>query len=711
MVVTRQSSQMDPEKNKDKNEVNRTGTEKSRMNSTNKNGNNSNTDSEDDHDSVHSSPRSSHSSNAPVPSGLPGSPPLKVTIKKNKSYSSSSRESAQPFEVVKNSLPPAESPCASSEEDGEDQKVDSENDKNSDKPNSEDDVADDAAENEKESEPESENANESCDSDLEIVEGPILNKTINDKKESKPFIKKDSNIPETSSVTNFKSEEVPQNSVIKKEEKVVKNEDKEDLKDSILENKVLVLKKDESKDLIKEQQKEYKLNVRSFVDLAAPQTINLINMPPPSQIDSPSNFISQNGSPYPQYMNMSCDLCTLQFDSLELLNEHKKVMKHYKCSFKDCEHLILSSQQEFLDHQSMVHNIMPSPVQQLAHQVQRLPTMGFDQQLQPVVPPLPENLQPPGVPNMYTQPLRMPNQVPMQRSMRPMGRPNMNLMMGGAPRGRNMTRAPRGRSVAMSSPMMRGTPLKRPLSSMGVRHQTPPLKRVATDRSDRTSFTKNSPTIVKSLSESLTKSITSANKSQANHTQQDVVNLFSKRGLTISTVDTVNNISIPAGLSLNSAVSIIPTSPAKTVDTVDLTGPDSRPKKFWPCEICSKTYLSVETLYEHVSAAHKTVQLSYKCNLCSLSFPSGELLYRHKQSFHKTDVNTNSQFVIPIMDISKNGSIARMNAMGITNYMPLAQMEQQNGQFAFPIMSTARPGSMDGLKFTHFLSLGCIRKL
>lgn len=44
------------------------------------------------------------------------------------------------------------------------------------------------------------------------------------------------------------------------------------------------------------------------------------------------------------------------------------------------------------------------------------------------------------------------------------------------------------------------------------------------------------PQIIKSLSESLTKSLTSANKPQATPSQQDVVNLFSKRGLTISTV-------------------------------------------------------------------------------------------------------------------------------------------------------------------------------
>lgn len=278
--------------------------------------------------------------------------------------------------------PAAESLSASSDEDGEDQKEDSDNEKYSEKHNSDDD--DYTVENDKESDAESDTDNESCDSDIEILEGPIqrlpaTRSNVDNKKDGRQ-VKRVGKILENS-VIDCKTEEVSQNSVVKKEErvvkneervvkkeeKVVKNEDRDDLK-YILQNNVLVLKNDEDKDLIKEQ-KEYKLNVRSFDDLAAPRTVNLINMPPPAQIDRPSNFISQNGTSYPQYMNMSCDICALQFDSLELLNEHKKVMKHYKCTFKDCNLLVFSSQQDFLDHQRMVHNIMPSPVQQLAHQV------------------------------------------------------------------------------------------------------------------------------------------------------------------------------------------------------------------------------------------------------------------------------------------------------------------------------------------------------
>lgn len=65
--------------------------------------------------------------------------------------------------------------------------------------------------------------------------------------------------------------------------------------------------------------------------------------------------------------------------------------------------------------------------------------MGFEQQLPSGVPPLAENLPPTGVPNMYTQSLRMPNQpVPMQRAIRPMIRPTMSPLMSG--RGRNIQR-------------------------------------------------------------------------------------------------------------------------------------------------------------------------------------------------------------------------------------------------------------------------------
>lgn len=88
-----------------------------------------------------------------------------------------------------------------------------------------------------------------------------------------------------------------------------------------------------------------------------------------------------------------------------------------------------------------------------------------------------------------------------------------------------------------------------------------------------------------------------------------------------------------------------------------------------------------------------------------------EILNRHRQMFHKTEANSNIPFVIPILDLNKNGIHTKLQALGVTNYLPVVQLDHQGGQFGVPIMSTARPGSVDGMQFNNFFNLGCIRKL
>lgn len=101
----------------------------------------------------------------------------------------------------------------------------------------------------------------------------------------------------------------------------------------------------------------------------------------------------------------------------------------------------------------------------------------------------------------------------------------------------------------------------------------------------------------------------------------------------------------------------------------------------------------------------------FRCNLCSQSYPNSDILNRHKLSVHKAEVNTNIPFVIPILDFTKAGTVAKLQAMGVTNYVPVAQLDNQGGQFGVPIMSVARPGSIEGLKYSNFFNLGCVRKL
>jgi len=278
------------------------------------------------------------------------------------------------------------SESVSGEEDGENQK-DSDNEKTSDKQQS-----DEVAENDKESDEESQNDNSSGEEDVEIVSDDSQESFPQKTSPVAPPVKEENKIS-INTVVNLKTEEnPPQNaSVVKNEDCKVKIKSlKEEpiKKDSDLDNDVVVLKDDsdednaqlpkqpengvekkDTKDIVKEQ--KFKVNVRSFDDLAAPRTVNLINMAPNVQLDGQPNFLSQNGTQFPQFLNLPCDVCGMQFDSSDLLNEHKIAMKHFKCSFKECErsNVVISNQQEFLDHQRLIHNIMPSPVQQLAHQV------------------------------------------------------------------------------------------------------------------------------------------------------------------------------------------------------------------------------------------------------------------------------------------------------------------------------------------------------
>jgi len=74
-------------------------------------------------------------------------------------------------------------------------------------------------------------------------------------------------------------------------------------------------------------------------------------------------------------------------------------------------------------------------------------------------------------------------------------------------------------------------------------------------------------------------------------------------------------------------------------------------------------------------------------------------------------VNTSIPFVIPILDFTKPTTVSKLKSMGVTSYVPVAQLDNNGGQFGVPIMSVTRPGSVDGLKYTNFFNLGCIRKI
>lgn len=214
----------------------------------------------------------------------------------------------------------------------------------------------------------------SDDSQESFTERPSPNQDLSVKLENNADTKVSFN-----TVIDLKNEEAAQTST------VVKNEDckvKRLKEETANECEIVSIKsepsqpqngveKKETKEQVKEQ-KLFNVKLRSMDDLVASphtnsmSTVGLLSVPPIER----STFLTQNGSPFPStFINMSCDVCGIQFDSSELLSDHKAEMKHYKCSYKECELVPFSSQQEYIDHLRLLHNIMPSPVQQLAHQV------------------------------------------------------------------------------------------------------------------------------------------------------------------------------------------------------------------------------------------------------------------------------------------------------------------------------------------------------
>lgn len=105
------------------------------------------------------------------------------------------------------------------------------------------------------------------------------------------------------------------------------------------------------------------------------------------------------------------------------------------------------------------------------------------------------------------------------------------------------------------------------------------------------------------------------------------------------------------------------------------------------------------------------ILIFFRCNLCKSSFPNPEMLRRHKLTNHKQEESLSNPFVIPILDLSKSSTVAKLQSMGVTNYVPVAQLDNHGSQYGLPIMNISRPGSVDGLKYTNFFNLGSVRKL
>lgn len=101
----------------------------------------------------------------------------------------------------------------------------------------------------------------------------------------------------------------------------------------------------------------------------------------------------------------------------------------------------------------------------------------------------------------------------------------------------------------------------------------------------------------------------------------------------------------------------------------------------------------------------------YRCNQCAFGCQTLELWNRHKSTNHRSEIN-NSSLVIPIVDLSRPGTTTKLRSLGITQYIPVSQMNNQGGQFGVPIVTSGKKANLlEAMNTSTYFSFGTIRNI
>jgi len=97
--------------------------------------------------------------------------------------------------------------------------------------------------------------------------------------------------------------------------------------------------------------------------------------------------------------------------------------------------------------------------------------------------------------------------------------------------------------------------------------------------------------------------------------------------------------------------------------------------------------------------------------LCTFIGQNPEALNRHKSTVHRSEVN-NSSLVIPIVDLNRPATTAKLRNLGITHCIPVSQLDNQGGQFGMPIVSFGKKGNLlEGVNANLYFSMGPMRNI
>lgn len=93
--------------------------------------------------------------------------------------------------------------------------------------------------------------------------------------------------------------------------------------------------------------------------------------------------------------------------------------------------------------------------------------------------------------------------------------------------------------------------------------------------------------------------------------------------------------------------------------------------------------------------------------MCPAQYPNALGLNKHRQSFHKT--GGPCEYGIPIIDLKQPGILQKLNAIGISNYIPVSGSNDYC--LGLPIVNAnmIKSTNMNAIGATKILSLGPIR--
>lgn len=207
----------------------------------------------------------------------------------------------------------------------------------------------------------------------------------------------------------------------------------------------------------------------------------------------------------------------------------------------------------------------------------------------------------------------------------------------------------------------------------------------------------------------------SITKKTVNKEANAMANVLASRGISIKQKQKSRSPSperpLPHIPNLGAGMSIKHTSKSS-----NFTIPEAKVGGMIQCRICKKMFSSQNSLALHMSSSHPQSKIPmFKCEECPASYPKILQLQHHKRVFHNV-MGPNRELGLPVVDMSQEDNLTRLNSLGIYSYIPLASKDQGGGCFGIPVISVhnvqnGMTSSLQALGADGLLSLGPLKSL